>query len=82
MQYLYLFINEQEDMNRLMNGIYMFHAIHDYEPYVVCSAKTCDSMEDLTKEHKIVDNTGRLGMYRGYKILIDDTLPFGEVRLR
>lgn len=83
MQCLHLFMRTEEDLNNLMNGIHTFHAIYMQEPYVICSAETCDLIPYCNLEEKTEnENVGRLGVYCGSKVLIDDTLPFGEIRLR
>lgn len=85
MKTLQLFINEYSDLNKLRGGIYTFEAIHNDAPYVICSRETCDLIKAISLEemdYEINNDAYRVGMYCGYKILTDNTLPFGEVKLR
>ena len=88
---LQLFINEysdiNKDLNKLHESIYTFNVTHNDDPYIVCSRETCSLIEAISSNEMYYEinndiHNGKVGMYCGYKILTDNTLPFGKVKLR
>lgn len=83
MQDIQLFLNVNTmNFDVLDEGIYMFIAQHNYEPYIVCSKET----QNIIAAHVVwrihSTNNNYFDTYKGYKILIDRTLQFGEIRIR
>lgn len=85
---LQLNLNDDQGINKLIYAINMFRAAYNYEPYIICSKETCKLIESVSFKEYTYDTSeydtakGRVGTYIGYKILIDNTLSFGEVKIR
>lgn len=84
MKELQLNLNSEPNLKILITGLDMFWAIHNYAPYIVCSNETCKLIETLNfKETNTHDTSaGRVGIYHGYQILVDNNLSYGEVKIR
>ena len=81
-------LNDNQGINKLHYAINMFRAAHNYEPYIICSKETCELIKSVSFKEYTYDTfeydtaKGIVGTYIGYKILIDNTLSHGEVKIR
>lgn len=83
MQDIQLFLNANTmNFDVLDEGIYMFIAQHNYEPYIVCSNETQNIIAAHVDWRMHSTHNDYFDTYKGYKILIDRTLQFGEIRIR
>lgn len=80
-----IYMHEYSKLNNLIENIHTFQAMFTYNPYIICSTKTCDLIEyaiiNNMKLYK-TDNITQSTTFYGCKILIDPTLPFGMIKLR
>lgn len=90
MQYGRLHLQDSQNIEdfdiMLFKAIYSFSAGYNRNPYIVCSTETLKEIQKyLAEKYKAyMCNSGGnfLGSYKGYNILINDTLPFGEVEIK
>lgn len=74
------------NLDKLVDAIYIFRAAHNYDPYIICSVKTMNGIMSFYR-HLIYDKYYGIdsiydNSFEGCKILIDHSLPFGEVKIR
>lgn len=80
-------IYDSNYLDKLVEAIYIFRAAHNYDPYIICSFKTMNSIMSSYR-CSIYDKYCGDSIYdydnsfEGCKILIDHSLPFGEVKIR
>ena len=73
------------DKNKLDDAIDKYDVIHkDQIAYLIMNTETAKILNDNMCEEVYPGYLvkARLGMYRGSKVLIDDSLEFGEVDVR
>ena len=70
------------DLYKLNKEINVFRAEHNYDPYIVCSDETQNVFPGIELCQTYEEVNSYIGMYKGYKVLTDNTLPFGEVKVR
>lgn len=68
------------DTKKLMESVYSYENMTLNEPYIIMSRETATALAKEFPNADIWD--GHLVYYNGYKILIDDSLDFGEVDIR
>ena len=73
------------NLDKLVEAIWVFEAIHKYKPYVICSYNTKKQLI-LSQKYSYWCNSCvsnfNLDEINGCKILIDTSLPFGEIKIR
>ena len=73
------------DLNKLDMDIDVFKAIHKMENvYLIMSKDTRDTIgtENYRQLYGKNNSFNCLAMYNGNKVMIDDSVPFGEVDIR
>lgn len=70
------------DLNELNKGIDVFRAAYGCDPYIVCSHETQNIIPRIELLKTYEEENAYIGMYKGYKVLTDNTLSFGEVKIR
>ena len=67
------------ELNKEIN---VFLAEHNCDPYIVCSDEAQNVFPEIKLCKTYEEENSHICMYKGYKILTDNTLPFGEVKIR
>lgn len=74
------------DFAELNDRIEEFSIVENVDPYLVMSKDTAKVIANQCCEFAVdtssMKETGRLGKYKGYKILIDNDLSVGDVDVR
>lgn len=78
-------LNTPMNLQTLNNGLHKFYIMYGYNLRIICSKKTIDSiqlhLEEIYEKYEC-SAKGRIGTYTGHKILEDNTLPLGVVKLK
>lgn len=82
MKEISLFINDTDNLNKLNKVLIIFRAAYNCDPCVVCSHETKNIIPEIELCKTYEDENSHIGMYKGYKVLTDNTLSFGEVKIR
>ena len=72
------------NVDKLTNELERFCVTHEYNPYIIMSQETADAIGCQICSDYYFDYAkfAYVSYFRGYKILIDNELKFGEVDIR
>lgn len=80
-----LHINTEQDLAQLDRQIDSYDVGNHYPPYIICSEDTKQFLykhKDRFSMIKDIEEYQGLDMYYICKIIVDNTLPFGEIEIR
>lgn len=78
-------LNDKEDeidesrIELLISELEYASSLYKIEPIVTMSAKTNSSLKEICKFYQIEDY---ITLYKGYKIFIDNAIPYGHILIR
>lgn len=82
-----LHINTEQDLVQLDRQIDSYDALNHYHPFLICSEETKHILLDKYKKNRFpmikdLERYQEPDMYYICKVIIDNTLPFGEIEIR